>query len=255
MEPTHAEVARTLAAGHLPASAHIACRQGPFPVRHVTDAHGRVLLLSPRAGALTVALRPIDNNDDTALVLDIPDVPPIAGAPSLGRVWMSGWVRALSGDDAREAALEYADTDASSDLLDVGDTQVLHRMEVAEIRYERGGALFDVDPDEYAEAGPDPLHGIEFDLLADLADHHVAEMAAYVRRRLGPAAASAEVPEVVRLDRYGFMVRIGDRLARLAFPRAVQDRHDLAHLLHPVLCHRCGQASMGGNTPGSGPVR
>ena len=28
-------------------------------------------------------------------------------------------------------------------------------------------------------------------------------------------------------------------LARLAFPRAVKDRHDLAHLLHPVLCHRC----------------
>jgi hypothetical protein len=47
MQPTHAEVARTLAAGHLPASAHIACRQGPFPVRHVADAQGRALLLSP----------------------------------------------------------------------------------------------------------------------------------------------------------------------------------------------------------------
>jgi hypothetical protein len=44
---------------------------------------------------------------------------------------------------------------------------------------------------------------------------------------------------VVRIDRYGFMVRLGDRLARLAFPRAVTDRHDLADLLHPVLCHRC----------------
>jgi hypothetical protein len=239
MQPTHAEVARTIAAGHLPASAHIACRQGPFPVRHVTDAHGRVLLLSPRAGALTTALSPVDGNDDTALVLDITDVPPMAGGPSLGRVWIAGWAVALSGEEARTAALDYADTDAATDLLDVGDTQVLHRMEVAEVRYEGNGALFDVDPDEYAAATPDPLRMIEFDLIADLADHHVDEMTSYVRRQLGPVARPEDEPQVVRLDRYGFMVRLGDRLARLAFPRAVTDRHDLAHLLHPVLCHRC----------------
>jgi hypothetical protein len=242
MQPTHAEVARTLAAGHLPAGAHIACRQGPFPVRHVTDSHGRILLLSPRDGALTAALRPIDNNDDTALVLDIPDVPPVAGAPSLGRVWVAGWAVALTGDEARQAALDYADIDASSDLLDVGDSQVLHRMTVAEVRYERDGALFDVDPDEYAAASPDPLRAIEFDLIADLAEHHVPAMTAYVQRRLGPVAAENEEPSVVRLDRYGLVVRLGTRLARLAFPRAVNDRHDLAQLLHPVLCHRCGAA-------------
>ena len=242
MQPTYAEVARTLAAGHLPASAHIACRQGPFPVRHVTDAYGRVLLLSPKSGALTAALCPPEGNDDAALVLDIADVPPIAGAPSLGRIWVAGWARRLEGDEARAAALDYADTDATSDLLDVGDTQVLHRMHVAEIRYERNNALFDVDPDEYAEASPDPLQAIEFDLLADLADHHVEEMNGYIRRRLGPAAGPGDEPRVVRLDRYGFLVRLGNRLARLAFPRAVADRHDLAHLLHPVLCHRCSAA-------------
>ena len=82
MQPTHAEVARTLAAGHLPAGAHIARRQGPFPVRHVADGHGRLLLLSPADGVLAAALRPADGNDDSALVLDIADVPPLAGAPS-----------------------------------------------------------------------------------------------------------------------------------------------------------------------------
>jgi len=239
MQPTHAEVARTLAAGHLPATAHIACKQGPYPVRHVTDPHGRVLLLAPRKGALTTALRPAQGVDDTALVLDIDDVPPIAGAPSLGRVWIAGWATALHGEQAREAALDYADIDPAADLLDVGDSQVIHRMDVAEVRYERNGVLVDVDPDDYALAGPDPLRTIEFDLIADLADHHVAEMADYVRRQLGPAAGTGDEPEVVRLDRYGFQVRIGDRLARLSFPRPVADRHDLAHLLHPVLCHRC----------------
>jgi hypothetical protein len=241
MQPTHAEITRTIAAGHLPASAHIACRPGPFPVRHVADGHGRLLLLSPADGALTAALRPIEGNDDTALVLDITDVPPVAGAPSLGRVWVAGWARKLAGEEARAAALDYADTDPAADLLDVGDTQVLHRMDIAEVRYERDGALFDVDPDEYAEATPDPLRAIEFDLIADLADHHVEEMTAYVRSHLGPAARQAAGNDitVVRLDRYGFMVRLGERLARLAFKRPVKDRHDLAHMLHPVLCHRC----------------
>jgi hypothetical protein len=243
MQPTHAEVARTLAAGHLPAVAHIACRPGPFPVRHVADAHGRPLLLSPRDGALTVALRPPADTPDTALVLDITDVPPVAGAPSLGRVWIAGWATRLTGDEARAAALEYADTDAAGDLLDIGSTQVLHRMDVAEIRYERNQKLLDVDPDDYALASPDPLRTIEFDLLTDLADHHVEEMTAYVRRQLGPAAGPGDEARVVRLDRYGFLVRRGERLARLAFPRPVRDRHDLAHLLHPVLCHRCGAAT------------
>jgi hypothetical protein len=169
-------------------------------------------------------------------------VPPVAGAPSLGRVWVAGWATRLEGDEARAAALDYAETDAASDLLDVGDTQVLHRMHVAEVRYEHNGALFDVDPGDYAEAGPDPLRAIEFDLIADLADHHVDEMGNYIRRRLGPAARTCDEPRVVRIDRYGFLVRLGDRLARLAFPRPVTDRHDLAHLLHPVLCHRCSTA-------------
>ena len=77
MQPTHAEVARTLAAGHLPATAHIACRPGPYPVRHVTDGQGRILLLSPTNGALTTALKPSAGTDDTALVLDISDLPPV----------------------------------------------------------------------------------------------------------------------------------------------------------------------------------
>lgn len=240
MQPTPAEVARTLAAGHLPAVAHIACRQGPLPVRHVTDAHGQVLLLSPAEGAFTTALRPQPGTTDTAMVLDITDVPPVAGSPALGRVWVSGWATRLDGAEAKQAALDYAEIEASGDLLDVGGSKALHRMDVAEVRYERDENLVDVDPEEFAAAAPDPLRQIEFDLIADLADHHLAEMSAYVRRQLGSAFQPKGEPRVVRMDRYGFLVRLDDKLARLAFPRPVADRHDLAHLLHPVLCHRCG---------------
>lgn len=249
MQPSPAEIARTLSAGHLPAVAHIACRPGPVPVRHVTDAQGRVLLLVPSEGTLAAALRPQDGNDDTALVLDIRDVPPMASSPTLGRVWVSGWAVQLTGEDARAAALDYADTDACGDLLDIGESQLLYRMDVAEVRYERNENLIEIDPEDYAEATPDPLRTVEFDLIADLADHHVEEMSDYVKRQLGPAAKPGDEPRVVRMERYGFLVRMGkNRSARLAFPRPVTDRHDLAHLLHPILCRRCTSDSAAGHT-------
>jgi hypothetical protein len=205
----------------------------------VTDALGRPLLLVPAGGTLATALRPQPGNDDTALVLDIRDVPPMSFSPALGRVWVSGWAAKLSGDEARSAALDYADTDACGDLLDIGETQSLYRMDVAEVRFECDEHLVEIDPDAYAEASPDPLRAVEFDLIADLADHHVSEMSDYVLRQFGEAGHPGDDPRVVRLDRYGFLVRMGSRSARLAFPRPVTDRHDLAHLLHPILCRRC----------------
>ena len=121
MQPSHAEVARTLAAGHLPASAHIACRPGPFPVRHVTDARAGVLLLSParrRADRRAAPDRRQRRHRDRARHLRRAAV---AGAPSLGRVWVAGWAVALTGDEAREAAARLRRTRPDRDLLDVGD--------------------------------------------------------------------------------------------------------------------------------------
>ncbi|MDR7278115.1 DUF2470 domain-containing protein [Catenuloplanes atrovinosus] len=242
MHPSPAEVARTLAAGRLPGSATIACRPGPHPVRHVTDGAGRVLMLSRRDGTLAEALVPTDGADDTAMVLDVTDVPPVAGAPSLGRAWIAGWAVALAGDDAREAAIEFAAVDPTGDLLDVSGEFVLHRLDVAEVRLERGGVTLDVDPDEYAEAEPDPLHAIEWDLLSDLADHHQPEITAFLRSQLDKAGMpyGAREPRVVRMDRYGMLVDIGAaKTVRLAYAHPVADRAELARLLHPVLCPRC----------------
>src|SRR6201991_561214 len=104
MQPTPAEVARTLAAGHLPAVAHVAYGPGSLPVRHVTDAKGRVLLLSPQDGTLAKALRPQPGAGDTAMVLDIADVPPMAGSPSLGRELGTGWSSALQREERCRSA-------------------------------------------------------------------------------------------------------------------------------------------------------
>ena len=240
MQPTHAEVARTLAAGHLPATAHIACRPGPYPVRHVTDAQGRVLLLSPRNGALTAALRPTRGHRRHR-------------ARPRHRRRAAGRRRAVAGPRlgrrlgrSRSTATRPArprSTTPTPTRPPTCSTSATPRSCTAWTwpRCATNATACSWTSTRTSTPKPPPTRcaPIEFDLIADLADHHVEEMSDYVRRQLGPAARPGDEPRVVRLDRYGFMVRLGDRLARLAFPRPVTDRHDLAHLLHPVLCHRC----------------
>jgi hypothetical protein len=244
LRPCPAETVRTLVAGRLPALIHLAQRPGPFHARHVTDAEGRVLLLVPAHSDLAAAL-PAGAGDDVAVALDVLDLPPAAGAPSLGRAWVSGWAVALDGDDARRAALDFAEVDPVGDLLDVGTRFRLYRFEVAEARLERPDGLCRIDPGAYAEAEPDPLHPVETELLTELTVHHGREMAAYVRRQLGLAESTQDcAPRVVRLDRYGMVVSLGGlgarRRARLAFPRPVADHRELARLLHPLLCRHSG---------------
>ncbi|PZG01395.1 DUF2470 domain-containing protein [Micromonospora deserti] len=242
MRPSPAEIVRTLVAGRLPGLVHVAHRPGPHHVRHVTDPEGRVLLLVPVVSDLAAALRPTDGEDDAALVLDVLDLPPAAGAPPLGRAWISGWAGRLDGEEARRAALDFAAVEPTGDLLDVGTRFQLFRFEVVEARWERAGAVRRIDPVAYAEAEPDPLHPVEAELLADLADHHADQVTGYLRRQLGLAESGNDAaPRVVRIDRYGLVVSYGRparRRARLAFPHPVADHAELARLLHPMLCRR-----------------
>ncbi|WP_174536288.1 DUF2470 domain-containing protein [Micromonospora chalcea] len=244
MRPSPAEIVRTLVAGRLPALVHLARHPGPHQVRHAVDADGRVLLLVPVVSDLAAALVPPEGDTDVATVLDVLDLPPAAGAPSLGRAWVSGWATRLDGDEARDAAVDFAATDPAGDLLDVGSRFHLHRFEVAEARWERAGRVRRIDPEAFAEAEPDPLHPVEAALLADLADHHAEQVGDYLRQRL--RLPGDQIPRVVRIDRYGLLVAHGrpgaTRRARLAFPRPVADMAELSRLLHPMLCPRAAAA-------------
>ncbi|SCF04357.1 Protein of unknown function [Micromonospora purpureochromogenes] len=242
MGPSPAEIVRTLVAGRLPGLVHLAHRPGPYHVRHATDPEGRVLMLVSVVSDLAAELDP-GADDDVAVVLDVLDLPPAPGAPSLGRAWVSGWAVPLRGAEARRGAADFAAVDPTGDLLDVGTRFRLHRFEVVEARLEGADSVRRVDPGEYAAAEPDPLHTIEPELLADLTDHHEAQVAAYLRGHLDLAGGR---PRVVRLDRYGLVVAYGGpgdrRRARLAFPHPVADPAELSRLLHPMLCPRAAGA-------------
>ncbi|MFF5178453.1 DUF2470 domain-containing protein [Micromonospora sp. NPDC000316] len=236
MRPSPAETVRTLVAGWLPGLIHLAHRPGPHHARHVTDPDGRVLLLVPVASHLAAALQPHGANTDVAVVLDVLDLPPAAGAPGLGRAWVSGWAVELRGDEARSAAVDFATVEPTGDLLDVGTRFRLFRFEVAEVRWERAGVVQRIDPGEYAEAEPDPVHPVEALLLADLAERDAAQMTDYLRQQLGLTEQAPDgPPRVVRIDRYGLVVALGRpgarRRVRLAFPCPVDGLDELDGLL------------------------
>jgi hypothetical protein len=200
-------------------------------MRHATDRGGRPLILVSDEDEL-----------DAAGALSVEDVPPLPRAPSLGRVWVEGPLRRLTSDEAAAAVHEFAEANPVAGLLDVGRGATIWLMDVSVVRLDRGTATVDIDPIPYAAAEPDPLHELERDLLADLAGHHALQIESYFRCLLAlTGRPTRTAPRPLRLDRYGFLVDIGepDRCVRLAFHRPVHCRHDLAHLLHPVLFPTC----------------
>ncbi|GAA1666414.1 hypothetical protein GCM10009830_10090 [Glycomyces endophyticus] len=249
MRPSAAETARTLARGRLTGLVRFDDGVAVTGVRHATDRLGRPLLLAPAGEELATRLRGLDA---PRVSLSVDDVPPRPGAPSLGRVRVVGELRPVPEDEVRDAVLEYARSNPDPGLFDVGDGVAIHRLSPSRVTLGRGGAVDLVDLDAYAAAEPDPLQECEEDLLADLADHHSPQLEGYLCRLLGEATAFADgPPQVMRLDRYGFVVDLGERSGelgrgrwvRLEFARAVTGQHDLAHLMHPILCahHHCGE--------------
>ncbi|GGK37805.1 hypothetical protein GCM10010124_33260 [Pilimelia terevasa] len=231
------EVTRTLLRGRLAGELHVSGLDEPVPVRHGTDCAGRPMVLVRDGDDLLAALA---RAGDPAVLLTVVDEPPADDAPSLGRATVAGRLRPVPAAALALAAVEFADANPDPDLLDVGRGLGLHRIEVDAVRLRTSQADHLVPLDDYIAADPDPLHAVEADVLADLADHHAAEMEGYLHATLVAAGvACAQPPRAVRLDRYGFTVHIGGTApyVRLHFPGPVRDEQELARLLHPVLFH------------------
>ncbi|SDD37640.1 hypothetical protein [Glycomyces harbinensis] len=244
MRPSAAEVARTLARGRLKGALRFADGIPVTGFHHATDRTGRPLLLAAPGDEITGRLRESGAAPDVSLTVD--DVPPLRGAPSLGRIRLTGTLSRVPETATRAAVLEYARSNPIPELFDVGDRITMHRIELRRVSLNRPGSTEEIDPLDYAAAEPDPLHECEGDLLQDLAHHHSAQLDHHLRHLLeAKGAAYAGVPRAMRLDRYGFVIDLGDdtagpahgRWLRLEFARPVCSQHDLAHLMHPILFH------------------
>jgi hypothetical protein len=273
MEPSPAEITRTLAAGHL--SARVRTVSGAeFAVQHVTDRMGRLLLLVAEGGAAERGLRPVATeaggpvDTDSIAVLTVADRPPVCGGPWYGRVELTGWATRLTGTTATRAALDFAEAKPLGELLDVGSGMTLYRLDLAEIDWTAPGyatgaedpdelRTLEVDVDAFLDAEPDPFGADESALLADLADHHsdlLEELCSQAKEAAVPGAESARA---LRVDRYGLVLGVQEageeRWIRAGFRGPVADRRELAEIFHLLACCRCRPG--GAEPPRPGPLR
>jgi hypothetical protein len=240
MAPSHAEVARTLLQGQIPAKLRLAGQAVWRPVVHATDCCGHVLMLVDDDSELAVALHSHDRAWAPAAVCAW-DVPPLAGAPLRGRAGIAGRIVELGGVALRWALADFARVKPLPGLLDVGRGARLYRVEAELVRYGVGGHTYDIGVEDYLGQDPDPLQHAEKDVLLDLRGRHAQRVAAFLSRRLEVPGDSRHGPPLpVRLDRHGFTVEITDpprRWCRLDFPRPISGPTALADLLRPILAH------------------
>lgn len=243
-----AELARTLAAGHQPATAQVAWNETMWTVTVTADADGCPLLLLPDDAGLATALRD-SHGLDTAVALRFDDEPPLPCAPWLGSVWIAGWAEPVPAAGQRAAALAYADLNPVPELLDVGDSHTMWRVNVAEVRLQAGEEMTEIPAAEYTAAEPDPFYPLEVDLLLDLYDHH-PEVLHALTHRLRHRLPTARRVAPLRMNRHGIVVDV--HCADATDPRRFLVKHrdgvtEVGQVL-PSLC-RCDCADAAATNP------
>jgi putative heme iron utilization protein len=127
-------------------------------------------------------------------------------------------VEAPDRDLARDRYL--AANPAAEYYIDFGDF-AFYRLTVQSIRYVGGyGRMSWVEPEQYAQAEPDPLRGASAGIIQHMNDDHADAQVLFCRYFAGrPDTTSASMSAV---DRYGFeMIAVsaaGRAAVRLAFP-------------------------------------
>ncbi|WP_349636816.1 DUF2470 domain-containing protein [Streptomyces sp. 549] len=188
---------------------------------------------SPAARAATHA-----QDDDLPAVIGITDVAPVAVPHRVrGTARVSGWLTPVRGEARVRAARLLANTDP--------DAPPAHGAGWTVLRLEVGGAEIDdlwgaaaVEPDDFADARPDPLAAHEAELLQHLSAAHSDQV-----HGLGTLLDADDegltdgrraVP--LALDRHGLRVRFcGERDGfdiRFEFPDPVEDVCGLRQAMH-----------------------
>ncbi|WP_370440872.1 DUF2470 domain-containing protein [Kineococcus halophytocola] len=261
--PTPAQWGRTLAAGTVTGTVHLprpqrtcphaeaplapaglprrgtAPRTQPFPVQHLTDAWGGLLLLvdddSPLHARLS-ALRTEDHRPGVPVVLDVLDVPPGQAVLPRARLSVTGWAEAILPADQRRVAQTAAAVRPLGALLDVGTTRSVWRLEVADVRVTTAEGVHLVPEEEFTTATPDPLYEDEDGLVTHLEAAHRDALVGWVLDTLPPheAQRTREVA-VVGADRYGLDVLVtvgaGTTVLRASFTTPVRGAGDVAGAL------------------------
>ncbi|MGH9243247.1 MAG: HugZ family protein [Acidimicrobiales bacterium] len=204
-EPTHAEQARTLIAGHSRgALSTIAVDPPGTPfgsvVTYAADELGRPMTFVSTLAEHTHNLRA----DPRASLLVVEDVPAGSDPLAAGRVTLLGVVQELS-DDVRDAAKEaYLAANPNAFYVGYGDF-VAVRLDIGSVRYVGGfGRMSWIDPADYAVAEPDPLAPHAAGIVGHMNADHAEALVLLSHHRAGRMDVTGA--RMTGVDRYGIEV-------------------------------------------------
>ncbi|MFD7922719.1 DUF2470 domain-containing protein [Streptomyces sp. NPDC059740] len=210
-----------------------------------------VLLVVPSScPAARAALRAKD--DDLTAVMELTDVAPVSVPHRIrGRAWIAGWLTPLPAAERAQAVQLLAERAPVGELLDMvpeaavdGGAAVapwtILRLEVGEATVDDLWGAETVEPEDFAEAAPDPFAAHEAELLQHLYAHHgqdVGSLCSLLGERSWAVCGTEGDAVPVALDRLGLRVRFTDGRqplfdARFDFPEPVTDLTGLRRAMH-----------------------
>ncbi len=233
--PTPAERARTIAAlggratlapsGDDPTSA-----DRVTPLLHHIHPDSTVSVLLPVDHPLAAAAWQAPRGE-LATMVEITDQAPVPlREPIRGLLWITGWLRALTPEQAREQALLVAETRPDSRLLGLGHGATLLHLTPASMVLADAEGTQSVRIEEFTAAQPDPFAEHEAGWLRHLELSHTDVVGALARHLPEPLRGGHVRP--LGLDRFGLRLRIeavdADHDVRLAFAKPVCTPADLS---------------------------
>ncbi|GHH48945.1 DUF2470 domain-containing protein [Lentzea cavernae] len=235
--PHAAERARTIAARHGSAALLPQSGSRTSPLLHHVHPCGTTILLLADEHPLVGQLWQAPRTEVTAM-LEIADQAPVAlREPVRGLLWLTGWVSALDGEEAREEVLAVADVRPDHRLLDAGHGATVLRLTPASMVIADAEGTSSIRPEQFASAAPDPFHGNEDHWLRHLEAAH-RDVVGQLARHLPEELQSGHV-RPLGLDRFGLRLRVeaecDDHDVRIAFSKPVSTPQELAAELRRLM--------------------
>ncbi|MGH3974035.1 MAG: DUF2470 domain-containing protein [Pseudonocardiaceae bacterium] len=252
--PPSAERARTLTArGGTAAVLAAGAPNRSEPALHHVYQDGSTVLLLPEDHPL-LAMLEFNPRGEVSAMIELTDTAPVAlRRPVRGLLWITGWLRVLDPQQARQAAVEVVAHRCDERLLDLGyGSRLLCLHPVFAVLSDAEGTAW-LTPADLAAAEPDPLRHLEQDWLRHLDQAHPNVLHALARHVFAvPHGGQAHV-RPLGVDRLGLRLRIEDgedtHDVRLAFQRPATTPVQLATELHRLA--GCPAATPGLRPPGA----
>jgi nucleotide-binding universal stress UspA family protein len=207
------------------------------PHLHHVHADGTVTVLLADDHPLVAQTRRAERCELAAMV-ELADRAPVAlREPVRGLLWITGWLRVLTGEPARQEVLAVAEANPDSRLLDVGHGVTALRLVPASLVLADGDGTSSLRPVEFGSAEPDPFCRYEDHWLRhlELAHRDVVGMLT----RLLPEQLRGGHIRPLGLDRFGLRLRIetpdADHDVRLAFSEPVDTPGELGTQLRRMV--------------------